>query len=98
MLLPCPKCGRFFKVKTIGVTFEEGMPVTSSSGAIRWEPYKLWAGDLYECEGCGAQVIAGVGQGPIAEHFQPDYAEKVTRHAPLCRVKDMTGPYRGPVA
>ena len=42
-----------------------------------WAPYKLWVGDLYECEGCGAKIVSGFGRAPIAEHYQPDFAEKV---------------------
>lgn len=40
-----------------------------------WEPYKLWAGDLYECQGCGHQTISGVPAVPVIEHYQPDFAK-----------------------
>ena len=26
----------------------------------------VWAGDMYECEGCKAQVVVGVGRAPWA--------------------------------
>jgi len=24
-----------------------------------WEPYKVWNGDLWECKGCGNQIVVG---------------------------------------
>lgn len=69
----CVPCGKFFKVHTNGVAFEEG------HGDGRRRPYKLWAGDLYECEGCHARIIAGIGIRPLAEHFMPEYAATCVR-------------------
>ena len=39
------------------------------------EPYKLWSADRYACPECGASVIVGFGSRPLAEHWQPSYAE-----------------------
>jgi predicted RNA-binding Zn-ribbon protein involved in translation (DUF1610 family) len=80
----CVPCGLFLKIKKNGVPFEELMP----NGGEQWVPYKLWMADLYECRGCGAQVIAGQGAGPLAEHYQPTYAAEVARFPPLVRVAD----------
>lgn len=77
----CPKCRRFYKVKKSGFYFEEGMPRGDT-----WQSYKLWVGDLYECEGCGAQVITGVGQHPLAEHYQRDYHDTVKRVGATVRI------------
>jgi hypothetical protein len=62
--------------------FIEGMPAKNSTppgkaAPDQWSPYKLWSGDLYECEGCGSQTIVGVGHHRIAEHYEPDFKEKV---------------------
>lgn len=65
----CAKCQMFFYPKKTGTAFVENM-------AGR-KPYKLWMGDLWECRGCGSQVISGVGQRPIAEHFEDDFAHQV---------------------
>jgi hypothetical protein len=46
-------------------------------------PYMLWDADLYECVECGDQVISGFGQGPIAEHWQPTYADQRARLEPI---------------
>ena len=62
-------------VKRNSVTVEE----LTETGA----PYKLWDADLYECVECGVEVIAGFGRGPLAEHYQPTYAEQRTRLAPI---------------
>jgi hypothetical protein len=58
-------CGRFMRPKKNSVTVEELM----EDG----RPYKLWDADLWACPECGVEIIAGFGQGPIAEHYQPDY-------------------------
>lgn len=36
--------------------------------------FRLYSADLWKCEGCGTQVIAGFGSGPIVNAFQPGYA------------------------
>lgn len=78
----CVPCQRFFKPKKNGFYFLEGMP-TEASGDARgkdapgWLPYKLWVGDLWECEGCGAQIVYGVGRDRIAEHYQPEFNQMV---------------------
>jgi F0F1-type ATP synthase beta subunit len=68
-------CGRFMQVKQHGIAVEE----LTEDG----RDYKLWAADLYACVECGVEVIAGFGRGPIAEHFQPTYAEQRARLAPV---------------
>jgi hypothetical protein len=68
-------CGRFMSVKKNSVTVEELM----EDGA----PYKLWDADQWECVECGTTVIAGFGAFPIAEHWQPKYAEQRARLAPI---------------
>ena len=82
----CVPCQRFYRVKRNGHYFIEAMPVAGADHAVPgasepddWKPYKLWSGDLWECNGCGAKIIVGVGSGPIAEHYQPDFAEQVKK-------------------
>lgn len=76
-------CRRFFRPKKNGYYFIEGMPngpagdcPPGNEAPETWSPYKLWTGDLYQCEGCGAEVISGFGQNPVSEHYLPDFAEK----------------------
>jgi hypothetical protein len=74
----CVPCRRFYRPRKNNFFFVEAMP---DSGDVlpglaeieRWKPYKLWAGDLWECDGCGAQIISGVAREPIREHYQPDF-------------------------
>lgn len=95
MNLACPKCRTFFRTKRVGIAWEEGMPATNDL-AGPWQSYKLWAGDLRECK-CGAQVILGPPGGhPIAEHYQPAYASKVTSYAPIARIDDCDGQWHEP--
>jgi len=78
----CVPCQRFFRVKKTGLYFTEGMPITHARPASgtaepeNWKPYKIWAGDLWECLGCGAKIISGTGMNSIAEHFESDFEEK----------------------
>jgi len=52
-------------------------------------PYKLWMGDLWECQDCGSQIIyTDPKQTPIAEHFQPEFAEKMKSWSPQFQAKE----------
>jgi hypothetical protein len=64
----CIPCQRFFRPHKTGFFFTEGMPVGSESavpsGTSRpdlWKPYKIWSGDIWKCEGCGAEIVVGFG-------------------------------------
>ena len=82
MLKPiCVKCARFYRPKRNGYNFTEGMPVGTGTKpghemADRWKPYKRWSGDLWECLGCGHELLSGVGMQPIAIQHQPDFEAK----------------------
>jgi hypothetical protein len=71
------------------------MPVGDSDDALpgtatpeRWRPYKLWNGDKWECEGCGAQIVVGVARQPIAEHYQPEFDKARAYFNPQLQVND----------
>jgi len=71
----CVKCQRFFRPKRNGFCFSEGAPVhpTAKPGLEepeKWRPYKVWLGDLWECPGCGSQIVSGTGIGPVAVQHQ----------------------------
>jgi hypothetical protein len=38
--------------------------------------YQLHSADLWECPGCGIELLLGFGSRPITEHFDPEF-EKV---------------------
>ena len=38
------------------------------------EPYKVWAGDAFKCEQCGATIVTRFGLSPCAEHFEAKYS------------------------
>jgi hypothetical protein len=85
--LACVKCQKFFRIKQNGVVLEEGMPRGDS-----WGPYKLWLVDLWECPECGAQVTAGAGNNPIAEHYMTErYVAMRESRPPLITVNDCGG-------
>lgn len=78
----CVNCRRFFHPKRNGVRFIEAMPDGNDAKPglaeqARWSPYKLWMGDLWECDGCHATIIVGTGQHPLCEHFEADFAEQL---------------------
>lgn len=75
----CVTCHRFFRPRKTGFYFIEGKPRTNNAlpgkeHAADWEPYKLWSGDRFECEGCGANIVVGVGFNPVAEDHQSKFA------------------------
>ena len=78
-------CRTFLKIKKNGVAIVEGMP---SGRDGTWADYKLWMADLYGCESCGAEVVAGFGRAPIAEHYHPTYEATKAIYAPLARIDD----------
>ncbi len=89
----CVPCQRFYRAKKNGFFFIEAMPKTSGAPAGTadpgsWQPYKLWSGDLWECPGCDAQIVSGVARQPIAEHYQPDFADQVASYRPGLTVND----------
>lgn len=94
MLKPvCIPCRRFFRMKKSGFYFVEGMPKGNhappgTEAPDQWAPYKLWAGDVWACEGCGAEIISGTGQNPLGEHYQGDFPEQVARLGADLQVND----------
>ncbi len=86
MLKPiCPKCQRFYRPKKNGTPFVEMKPRSGLShppgieAPEMWETYKLWMGDLWECRGCGHELIVGTGNRPISQDFHPDFQMQIER-------------------
>ena len=76
----CVPCQRFFRCIKTGFYFTEGMPKESPAqpGTLepeKWQPYKLWSGDKFQCEGCGAVIVSGFGAAPIRVQHQPDFRD-----------------------
>jgi hypothetical protein len=79
----CVKCQRFYRPAKNGYLWIEGMPVDNAPathprgnepGASEcWKPYKLWISDLWQCEGCGSEVVTGHAFNPIAENYMPTF-------------------------
>lgn len=94
----CVKCRCFYKPKTNSYAFVEGMPNRGDGDPSRnirghrapemWSPYKLWMGDLWECPDCRAQIIVGFGQGPISEHYLPNFKEQVEHFEATIQIND----------
>lgn len=78
----CVPCQRFYRAVKNGFYFTEMMPkvIDAEPGTAepeKWAPYKLWAGDKWRCEGCGSEIVVGVGREPIAEHYKRGFATLV---------------------
>ena len=90
----CVPCQRFYRVLRNGYQFIESMPIENgarpgTAEPEKWRPYKLWIGDLWRCEGCGHETVAGVAPSPHGEHYQADFAAKVARgNAEQLRIND----------
>ena len=80
----CISCKLFYRPEKNGYSFIEGAPLDGD----QWGPYKLWQGDLWECRGCGNQIIVSVGREPIAEHYEESFADKVAKYGATFRVDD----------
>ncbi len=89
----CVMCERFYRPKKNGFGWIEGMPIDNDTKPglaepEKWEAYKLWNGDLWECPDCGAQIIVGNGSRPVAEHYQPDFEKLIREYEAILLVKD----------
>lgn len=90
----CPACQCFYRPKTNGFAFIEGMPngdkpdIRGTRSPGSWSPYKLWNGDLWECPDCGAQVVLGCALSPVSEHYMPDFTEQVAAFGATLQVND----------
>lgn len=79
MLKPiCVKCQRFYRMVKSGFRFTEGMPRQQGAGPgteepEKWQPYKLWMGDKWKCQGCSHEVIVGTGFLPVAERHHYNF-------------------------
>lgn len=74
----CPTCQRFYKCVKTGIYWTESMPI--GEGALpgnlapkKWHPYKIWSGDMYECDGFNNKIIDG--KEPVNEHFRDGFLE-----------------------
>jgi hypothetical protein len=92
----CVRCQRFYRVKKNGFVFCEMMPKGGFERALpgtqepdRWTPYKVWAGDLWRCEGCDHYLVVGVARAPLSEHYMPDFNDELARA--LLLVNDCLG-------
>lgn len=98
MTIVCVNCKLFFKAYKNGQYVEEGMPLGHGHPPTEWASYKLWACDRLKCQGCGAEILAGFSQRPIAEHYQAEYAATRDRLPVVFRIDDCPGAYRKPDA
>lgn len=88
-MVVCVKCGRQMRPKKNGVAFVETAKLAGATAEV--SPYKLWMGDLLECQDCGTEVIYTMPtQTPIAHNYQPDFAQKVESYSPICKARDWT--------
>lgn len=65
MKLVCVNCQTRLRIKRNGI-------LTVDMFQDPPEPYEAFTGDLWECPGCKAQIVAGFGQFPVARHFEVD--------------------------
>jgi len=94
----CVACQRFFRPKHNGYALTEMMPIgddiphralPGTQEPHRWTPYKVWLADLWECQGCGVQIVSGFASQPISEHYEPDFKKmQVAFHATQLLVND----------
>jgi hypothetical protein len=78
----CVDCQRFYRPKKNGYIWTEGKPINGDMHALpgtlqpdKWIPYKVWNGDLWECEGCGHQIIVGVPSVPLSQDYYDSFQD-----------------------
>lgn len=74
----CPKCQRFYRPAKNGIRVLEAMPhhndaLPGNLAPESWAPYKIWHADLWQCPGCGHQLISGWGNHPESERHYPEF-------------------------
>lgn len=80
----CAKCNRAMRPKKNGVAFTE---------MAQDRPYKLWMGDLWECQDCGAEMIySHPQQSPIAESYEARFAAQMESFKPTYQAKEWSRP------
>lgn len=89
----CVKCQRFYRPSHNGRWFVEGKPrypraLPGTQEPQSWEPYKLWQGDEWRCEGCDNKIIVGVGWRPYSEHYKPGFMEAVVATNASLQIND----------
>lgn len=65
----CTTCEVELRVEKNGVYVKE----LFKQGGV----YKIWLADLWKCPRCHFMVVAGFGNHPIAEHFNPEQIARV---------------------
>lgn len=75
----CVPCAQLMNAEKNGVYFLTLLP--------DGRRYHLWSGDKWKCRSCGHETIVGVGQNPIAEHFEKDFEAKVASFKPELEIK-----------
>ena len=52
-------------------------------------PCKVWSADEWACPNCGATIVAGFGNHPIHEHYEPDFQDgldHIAKHPEIIRL------------
>jgi hypothetical protein len=62
-------------------------PPSGNEASDQWTPYKLWVGDLWECQGCNNQIIVGALH-PLSEHYRDDFEDAVSKAGATIKVND----------
>ena len=74
-MLVCVHCSQQMRPKKNSVEFVETARLSGRTSDQ--SPYKLWSGDLWECQRCGSQIVfTDSRQTPIAEHYEPGFAKR----------------------
>ena len=74
----CVNCNRQMRPKKNGFEFVELARMHGHSQDQ--SPYKVWSGDLWECQDCGQKIVyTDPRQQPISEHYQAGFADIASR-------------------
>jgi hypothetical protein len=57
----CVACAREMRCRKNGYFFKD------------YQAAAIWSGDLFECEGCKARIVVGVGREPVVESYEEGF-------------------------
>ncbi len=49
-------------------------------------PYQIWDSDKWKCRNCGIEILSGFGNGPLSEHYLPNFKDLLDGYEKYCEV------------
>ncbi len=70
-MIVCAKCQVELRCEKSGIAVVE---MARACGTPEG-PYQIWHADLYKCPVCGAEIVTGFANEPLAQHWEDHFYE-----------------------